>query len=64
MAAGIKLVGVPQPNLCTGFHQIFRVCLPQEDLELIRFGGVSGTTVAMATVLRFLDLKVGRCSTD
>ena len=25
-----------------GFHQIFRVYLPQEDLELLRFWGVSG----------------------
>ena len=24
-------------NPCTDFHQIFRICLPQEDLELIRF---------------------------
>ena len=29
-------------NPCTDFHQIFRVYLPKEDLELIRFWGVSG----------------------
>ena len=29
-------------NPCTDFHQIFRICLPQEDLGLIRFWGVSG----------------------
>ena len=40
---------VPQPKLCTDFHQIFSICLPQEDLELIRFGGHLVTTVAMAT---------------
>ena len=57
-AAAIKLVGVSQLNPCTDFHQIFRVYLPQEDLELIRFWGVSATTVAMATLLQFLNHKV------
>ena len=56
------------------FHQIFRICLPQEDLELIRFffflggggggGGYPVTTVAMVTLLRFSGLKVCECSTD
>ena len=29
-------------NPCIDFNQIFRVCLLQEDLELIRFGGGGG----------------------
>ena len=40
------------------FQQIFRICLLQEDLELIRFWGSLATTVAMATLLRFLGVKV------
>ena len=32
------------------FHQIFRGCLPQEDLEQIRFWGYPATSVAMATL--------------
>ena len=40
------------------FHQIFRGCLPQEDLELIRFGGYPVTTVAMATLLNLSGLKI------
>ena len=38
-AAGIELVGVPQSKPFTQFHQIFTGCLPQDDLELIRFWG-------------------------
>ena len=38
----LKFVGVPQPKPRMDFHQIFRICLPQEDVELIRFLGVSG----------------------
>ena len=38
---GIKACGLGI-NSYTDFHQIFRVCLPQEDLELISFLGVSG----------------------
>ena len=43
------------------FRQIFRVCLPQEDLELIRFWGVSGNNCCHGN--RFLGLKVCGCST-
>ena len=43
-------------NPSTDFHQIFRVYLPQEGLELIRFWGYLVTTVAMATLLRFFGL--------
>ena len=39
-------------------HQIFRICLLQEDLQLIRFWGVSSATVVMATVLKFPGVKV------
>ena len=38
----LQFVGVPQTKPLHGFHQIFRICLPQDDLELIRFWGVSG----------------------
>ena len=55
---GFKVVGVPQPKPCMDFHQIFRGCLPQDHLELIRFWGYPVTTVAMATLLRFLGFKV------
>ena len=40
---GIKTVGVPQPK---PMHLIFRVCLFQEELELIRLWGYLATTVA------------------
>ena len=30
------------------FHQIFRVCLAQEFIELIKFWGVSGNNFSMA----------------
>ena len=39
-AAGIKFVGVSQPKPLHGFSKIFKICLPQENLELIRFWGV------------------------
>ena len=45
------------------FHQIFRVCLPQEDQDLIRFWAYPVTSVAMTTLLRFLGLKLCGCST-
>ena len=45
-------------NLCTDFYQIFRGCLPQEDLDLIRFWGYPVATIAMATLLKFSGLKV------
>ena len=37
------------------FHQSFRICVTQQDLELIRFWGYLATTVA--TVLDFWVLK-------
>ena len=40
------------------FHQIFRICLHQEDLELIMFGGYPAATVVMAALLKFSGLKV------
>ena len=39
LVAGIKLAGVPQPITIHECPQIFRICLSQEDLELIRFLG-------------------------
>ena len=50
-------------NPFTDFHQIFRGCLTQEDLKLIRFWWHPVTTVAMGTLLRFSGLKVCGCST-
>ena len=54
-------MGVPYLKLMHGFYQIYRVCLPQEDLEMTRFffyffffflgGGY------LATLLRLLGLK-------
>ena len=39
------------------FHQIFRVCLPQKDVELIRFlGGYPMITFAMATLLKIFQI--------
>ena len=52
----LKFVAVPQP--CMDFHQIFRICLLQEDLQLIRFWGYLVATVAMAALLKFSGLKV------
>ena len=46
-------------NPCIDFHQIFRVYFSQEDLKLISYWKV----FAMATLLRFLGLKVCWCST-
>ena len=45
------------------FYQILRVCLPQKDLELVRFWGYLVTTVAMAALLRFFGLQACGCST-
>ena len=39
---GIKLVGITQSKTMRELSAIFRICLTQEDLELIRFWGVSG----------------------
>ena len=39
-------------NPCTDFHQIFRICLPQEDLELVRFWGVSGNNCCHGNTLK------------
>ena len=50
-------------NPSTDFHQIFRVSLPQENLELMRFRGYPVTTVAMEILLRFSGLKACGCST-
>ena len=60
--SGLKFVGVLQTKLLHSFSSNFRVCLPQEDLELIRFSGYPLTTVAMATLLRFSGLKHCGCS--
>ena len=38
------------------FHQIFRICLPQEDLELIRFWGVSGKCFEDFWALKFVGI--------
>ena len=40
-------------NPCTDFHQIFRVCLAQEDL-----GGVSCNNCCHDNTFKFLGLKV------
>ena len=56
--AGINLVGVPQPKPLHGFSPNFI----KEDLELIRFWGYPVITVAMATLLRFSNLKLCGCS--
>ena len=39
-------------NPCMEFHLIFRVCLPQEDIELIRFWGVSSNNCCHGTTFR------------
>ena len=36
------------------FHHISKICLAREDLDLIGFGLVPGTVVAMATLSRLL----------
>ena len=51
LAAGIKLVGIPQPK---PKHRFSRICLPQKDLGLVRFWGYPAATVAMKTLLIFL----------
>ena len=40
-------------NQCIDFHQIFRICLPKDDLELIRFLGVSGNNCCHGNILKF-----------
>ena len=52
-----KEMGVPLPKPMD-FHQIFRIYIPQEDLERIRLRGYQVITVAMATLERSLVLKV------
>ena len=46
----LNFVGVSQPKPIHGFSPIFRIFLPQEDLELIRFWWISDSPVAMSTV--------------
>ena len=42
----LGLIGVfSSLNPCRDFHQIFRMCLSQEDIELIWFGGYLATAV-------------------
>ena len=49
--AGIKLVDDARGlNPHMDFHQIFRICLPQEDLESISFCRVSGNTCCHGNV--------------
>ena len=38
---------------CTDFHQIIRICLPQDDIDLIRFWGVSCNSCCHFCVLEF-----------
>ena len=63
VAAGIKLVGVPQTKSIHGFSPNFQSLFMQEDLELVRFWGHPVTTVALETLFTFLGLKVCWCST-
>ena len=45
-------------DTCTDFHQIFRGCLPQGDLELIRFLGVSGNNCCHGNTFKIFSLKI------
>ena len=47
-------------NLCMDFHKVFRMCLSNEDPELIRFWWVSGNSFCVATIL---GLKLCGCFT-
>ena len=49
-AAGIKLLGVPQPEPMHRFFFTKFSGYPQEDLEMKRFWGYPPTTVAIATL--------------
>ena len=39
-------------NLYTDFEEIFRICLAQEGLDLIRLWGYPAATIAMATLFK------------
>ena len=58
----LKFVGVPQSKPMNEFDQIFWICLPKGDLEVISILGYLATTVAVATLLRFLGFNVCGCS--
>ena len=45
------------------YHQILRVCLPQEDLKLVIFSGVSGNNCCHGNTFKFFGLNVCGCST-
>ena len=52
-------------KLCIDFHQILKISLPQEDLELIRSLGYLASNIAMATLftpqpLRAVGVLVSR----
>ena len=50
-----KLLALHSLNQSTDFHQIFRICLPQEDVELIRIWG--GIQVQLVPWQHFWVLK-------
>ena len=57
-AAGIKLVGVSQPNgFSPDFQGMFTPRGSRSD-KVFFWGGYPVTTVAMATLLRFSSLKI------
>ena len=43
------------------FHQIFRISLPQEDLELIKFWRYLATAVVILMLVGFWGLKICGC---
>ena len=59
----LKFVGFPQTKPLHRFSPNFQGSLPQEDLELIRFWGVSGNNCCHGNTLRFSGFKVCGCST-
>ena len=56
--AGTKLVGVPQSKPMDRFLPNSRICLHQEDLELVKIWQYLAVTFAMATlnIFRFSSL--------
>ena len=56
-ARDTKFVGVPQSKLKHGFHQIFRICLTQEDPEVMRIWRVYlANAVTMAMFFYFFSV--------
>ena len=51
------------PNSCMHFHQMFRICLPQHDMEFSKFWRNFMYPLAIATVLTFSSQILSWCFT-